>query len=82
LKRLFVALINGYQRYISAYTPASCRFYPTCSAYTKEAIEVHGPLKGVWLGSWRILRCHPFHPGGFDPVPPLLSQGEEGGISG
>jgi len=78
LKRLFVALINGYQRYISAYTPPSCRFYPTCSAYTKEAVEVHGAMKGVWLGSLRILRCHPFHPGGFDPVPPLLGAHTHG----
>ena len=74
MKWLFLALINGYQRYISVYTPPSCRFYPTCSAYTKEAIEVHGAMRGVWLGSLRILRCHPFHPGGVDPVPPLLES--------
>lgn len=77
MKRLFVGLIAFYQRYISAYTPPSCRFHPTCSAYTKEAIEVHGAMKGVWLGTWRILRCHPFHPGGLDPVPPLLTDGRE-----
>ena len=78
MKRLFVAMINGYQKYISAYTPPSCRFFPTCSAYTKEAIEVHGAMTGVWLGLLRILRCHPFHPGGFDPVPPLLGDTSSG----
>ena len=73
MKRLFVTLITWYQRYISAYTPPSCRFHPTCSAYTKEAIEVHGSLRGVWLGTKRIARCHPFNAGGYDPVPPLLT---------
>lgn len=69
MKRIFISLITWYQRYISAYTPPSCRFQPTCSAYTKEAIEVYGALSGVWLGVKRIGRCHPFNPGGFDPVP-------------
>jgi hypothetical protein len=89
LKQIFITVIGWYQRYISVYTPPSCRFYPTCSAYAKEAIEVHGALKGVWLSSWRILRCHPFHPGGLDPVPSLLgdeahshAHGEEEGCGG
>jgi putative membrane protein insertion efficiency factor len=64
-----VAMIRGYQRYISRYTPPSCRFEPTCSNYTLQAIEIHGVIRGIWLGSGRILRCHPFHPGGYDPVP-------------
>lgn len=69
MKRLLISGITAYQRYISRYTPPSCRFHPSCSAYTKEALELHGVWMGVWLGATRILRCHPFHPGGFDPVP-------------
>ncbi len=67
--RIGVGLVRGYQRYISAYTPPVCRFYPTCSQYTLTAIKRYGLLKGCWLGMWRILRCHPFHPGGIDHVP-------------
>ncbi len=66
--RLCIALIRLYQR-VSRYTPPTCRFYPTCSQYTLEAIQRHGALKGIWLGMKRILRCHPFSEGGFDPVP-------------
>ncbi|CAD7359412.1 MULTISPECIES: membrane protein insertion efficiency factor YidD [Staphylococcus] len=69
MKTLFIKLIRFYQRFISPLTPPSCRFYPTCSNYTLEAIQVHGALKGSWLGLKRILKCHPFHKGGFDPVP-------------
>lgn len=67
--RVGVGLVRGYQRYISAYTPPMCRFYPTCSQYTLIAIKRYGLLKGSWLGAWRIMRCHPFHPGGIDHVP-------------
>lgn len=60
-----------YQRYLSPLKGApSCRFHPTCSSYAIEAIEVHGALQGSWMGFKRVLRCHPFHPGGYDPVPP------------
>lgn len=70
MKRVLLALIRFYQRCISPYTPASCRFTPTCSAYAKEAIEKHGALKGGWLTLRRLLRCHPFYKGDpYDPVP-------------
>ena len=68
LARMMVGAIRCYQRF-SALTPAVCRFQPTCSEYTAEAILRHGALRGVWLGARRLLRCHPFHPGGHDPVP-------------
>ena len=66
---LFRVLIRGYQLFISPVLPGGCRFYPGCSAYALEAIEVHGPLKGAWLGLKRIGRCHPWNAGGLDPVP-------------
>ncbi|MCY8414780.1 membrane protein insertion efficiency factor YidD [Bacillus spizizenii] len=62
-------MIRGYQKFISPLTPPTCRFYPTCSQYGIEAIKTHGALKGGWLTIIRILKCHPFHPGGVDPVP-------------
>jgi putative membrane protein insertion efficiency factor len=69
MRRLLTALIRGYQLAISPWLGRNCRFHPTCSQYTLEAIERHGALKGLWLGLRRVLRCHPFHPGGHDPVP-------------
>lgn len=62
-------LIRGYQRVISPALPASCRFTPSCSQYVLEAVSRYGVLRGGWLGLRRLARCHPFHPGGFDPVP-------------
>lgn len=62
--------IRFYRKAISPLKPPTCRFYPTCSAYALEALETHGALKGSWLSVRRICRCHPFHPGGYDPVPP------------
>jgi uncharacterized protein len=70
MSRILIALIRAYQYAISPMLGARCKYYPSCSAYTLEAIKVHGPLKGVGLGAWRILRCNPFSNGGFDPVPP------------
>ncbi|WP_407059693.1 membrane protein insertion efficiency factor YidD [Geobacillus vulcani] len=64
-----IALIRFYQRFLSPLKPPTCRFYPTCSNYGIEAIRRFGALKGGWLTTKRILKCHPFHPGGFDPVP-------------
>ncbi|MFC4486394.1 MULTISPECIES: membrane protein insertion efficiency factor YidD [Tepidiphilus] len=69
MRRLLIALIRGYQVAISPWLGRNCRFYPSCSQYTLEAIERHGAVKGLWLGMRRVLRCHPFHPGGHDPVP-------------
>ncbi|MBM7645531.1 putative membrane protein insertion efficiency factor [Scopulibacillus daqui] len=69
MKWLFVGLIRFYQRFISPLTPPTCRFLPTCSQYGVEAITRFGILKGGYLTIKRILKCHPFHPGGFDPVP-------------
>ena len=70
MKHVFLALIRFYQRCVSPYTPASCRFTPTCSAYAAEAITKYGALKGGWLSLRRLLRCHPFHKGDrYDPVP-------------
>ena len=69
MKTLLLWLIRGYRRWVSPLFPPSCRFQPTCSEYALEAIAIHGALKGGWLAIKRILRCHPFHPGGYDPVP-------------
>ncbi|SEQ08401.1 membrane protein insertion efficiency factor YidD [Nitrosomonas ureae] len=69
-RRILIGVIKGYQIVISALLGQSCRFYPTCSNYTIEALELHGVLRGSWLAIKRISRCHPWNPGGFDPVPP------------
>ena len=68
--RALIAPITFYRRFISPALPASCRYYPTCSAYAVESLQVHGAVRGSWLSVRRISRCHPWHAGGFDPVPP------------
>jgi len=75
MKRVVQAPIHAYRKLVSPLLPPSCRFYPTCSAYALEAIEVHGAVRGSWLAAKRIVRCHPFHPGGIDPVPPKREGG-------
>lgn len=69
MKRLLLLLVHIYQSCISPLFPPSCRYYPTCSAYALEAIERYGAWRGGWMALRRILRCHPFHKGGYDPVP-------------
>ncbi|MGI9536696.1 MAG: membrane protein insertion efficiency factor YidD [Desulfocapsaceae bacterium] len=66
--RTLIGLIRGYKYILSPLFPPACRFYPTCSAYTVEAINKYGAIKGTGKGLWRILRCHPFSRGGYDPV--------------
>lgn len=70
MKRLCLLLIRAYQQLLSPLFPPSCRFSPTCSQYAIDAITIHGPGKGLLMSLRRILRCHPFHPGGYDPVSP------------
>jgi len=65
----FIGLIKLYRITLSAYIGNQCRFYPTCSHYAEEAIKTHGPAKGILLAVKRLLKCHPWHEGGFDPVP-------------
>ncbi len=71
LKKAMIFMIKSYQLTMSPrFSGGACRYTPTCSQYTIEAIEIHGPVKGAWLGFKRIMRCNPFFKGGYDPVPP------------
>jgi len=69
MRKFFLGLIRFYQLAISPYFGQNCRFYPTCSCYAHEAIATHGVIRGTWLAVRRIGRCHPWNPGGYDPVP-------------
>jgi hypothetical protein len=73
MRRLLVLILSAairlYQVTLAKILPPSCRFHPSCSQYALEAVQGHGPFKGSWLAAKRIMRCHPFHPGGYDPVP-------------
>ena len=69
MKSVLLAVIRGYQYLLRPMLGSACRFYPSCSDYAREAIERHGAIRGVWLAVKRVGRCHPYHPGGFDPVP-------------
>jgi putative membrane protein insertion efficiency factor len=68
MQKLMVHFLRLYKRLVSPWLPSACRFYPTCSEYMCDAVIKYGAWKGVWLGLKRLLRCHPFHEGGFDPV--------------
>ncbi len=68
-KRFLLIVLRGYQRYVSPMTRPSCRYLPTCSQYAVEAVSRYGAAKGAWLAGKRVLRCHPLHAGGYDPVP-------------
>ena len=69
MKIVLLAALRGYQYAVRPILGANCRFYPSCSDYAREAIESHGALRGTWLAVRRVGRCHPWHPGGYDPVP-------------
>jgi putative membrane protein insertion efficiency factor len=71
MKAVLIALIDAYRFLLSPFFGNQCRFYPTCSAYAREAIDTHGALKGSWFALRRVLKCHPWHPGGIDNVPPV-----------
>ncbi|WZL73160.1 membrane protein insertion efficiency factor YidD [Clostridiaceae bacterium 35-E11] len=68
MKEFLICLVKVYRKFISPLKPPSCRFYPTCSQYTLQALEKYGPVKGTIIAIKRILKCHPFHPGGHDPL--------------
>lgn len=74
MKRLLTTALRAYQIAISPFLGSNCRFYPNCSQYAIEAIEAHGILRGASLAARRLLRCHPWHPGGADPVPPACNH--------
>ena len=74
MKVLLLAALHGYQWLLRPLLGANCRFYPSCSDYAMEAIERHGALAGTWLAARRVCRCHPYHPGGHDPVPDRIDR--------
>ncbi|WP_123399449.1 membrane protein insertion efficiency factor YidD [Inmirania thermothiophila] len=78
LTRIATAPLRAYRYAVSPLLGPRCRFEPSCSAYAIEALERHGPARGAWLALRRLLRCHPFHPGGYDPVPPAPDRSADG----
>jgi len=68
MRKVVIATLGVYKRFLSPMLPSACRFHPTCSEYMIEAVDKYGVRRGVWMGALRLLRCHPFHEGGFDPV--------------
>ncbi|MBI1964481.1 MAG: membrane protein insertion efficiency factor YidD [Candidatus Rokubacteria bacterium] len=73
--RVAAGTVTAYQRLVSPWLPRACRFAPTCSEYAKQALLAHGLVRGGWLAARRLLRCHPFHPGGYDPPPAPVRRG-------
>ncbi|MFA7554922.1 MAG: membrane protein insertion efficiency factor YidD [Spongiibacteraceae bacterium] len=76
MRRIFISCIKCYRYLISPMMANHCRFHPSCSSYAIQAIEQHGAIKGAWLTAKRLLRCQPFHPGGYDPVPEKHSDND------
>lgn len=74
LQELLAAVVRAYRYAVSPLLPAACRFYPSCSAYALESLQMHGPWRGSWLSACRVCRCGPWHPGGVDPVPAQKEQ--------
>ncbi|KPK33481.1 MAG: hypothetical protein AMK70_09430 [Nitrospira bacterium SG8_35_1] len=74
MKTFVIFAVRQYQKYISPFLSQSCRFFPSCSSYCIDAVESRGTIQGLWLSIKRVLRCHPFHPGGYDPVMPVDVQ--------
>ena len=68
MQRIIIGLLRFYKALVSPLFPSACRYFPTCSEYMRQAVEKHGVWHGAWLGLKRLLRCHPFHVGGFDPI--------------
>ncbi len=79
MKTVALFAIKNYQKYISPFLPNSCRFHPSCSSYCIETVEKYGFLKGLWLFLKRIAKCHPLHPGGYDPV--ASNESEDSGLA-
>lgn len=77
MRPILIALIRGYRMLVSPMLGSRCRFHPSCSAYAEEAMSRFGVLRGLWLGAGRVARCHPLHPGGFDPVPEPENKNQE-----
>jgi hypothetical protein len=75
IARVLMAVVMGYRRFVSPLLPPRCRFEPSCSAYAIEALREYGAARGLWLAARRLARCHPFNPGGYDPVPPRGTGG-------
>jgi uncharacterized protein len=68
MRKTVIGILRAYKRFLSPVLPSACRFHPTCSEYMLDAVSKYGAARGIWLGTRRLLRCHPFHEGGFDPV--------------